>query len=599
MSYFTNTVDVVGDEVLTNSIIDRSITEIADNISTSIGARTFYGCSALLKADFRAATSLDSFAFDECSALTKLDFPALKDVSRYGLNGISNLTALILRSETVCSLYNRSSAMSLDSGRCYLYVPRVLVDSYKADNVWSKYASKIRAIEDYPEICDPYNWDVVAKTIQNNTYKDVYKVGDIVPLDLGSIGTVNMQIAAFDTDLLADGSGTAAISWVAKELLPARRRMNPNGTDNQIGTGTYGGWENSELRAYLMDTIQPQISTAAAESIVAVAKTQEAYDAAGAKFSQTTADEVWIPNEAEVRAAYARLFHTTAARVKCARGNTAPRQWWLRNCTSISYFRYVDDDGDFSQSGPSTSYWICFGFCTGRTPISPWDEVADSIADGTYKTKYKIGDTVPLSLGSEGVINMQIAAFDADTLADGSGTAAISWIGKELLVPTQRMNPSIQGTHDDGYVEGTGSIGGWEKCEMRAYLKNTIKPLIPTKVRSCIVEVSKTQRALDTAGSGYTQTTTDDVWIPAKDEVKNNSQFYQSLFYDNASRVKTVAGTGERKAWWLRGSTEYAKQTECFETVQHDGSILTTVSANGATNQKSIALGFCTGKTPT
>ena len=370
MSAFVNTVDVVGDESLVDAIVRRTVTEIQDNLTRVVGSNAFHSSKQLKVAKLYAATIVDEYAFTWCESLEIADFAAVTQFGSSAFEWCSALTTLIIRTDSVATLKRSSTLLNtpIAKGTGYIYVPRALVDSYKTATNWYTYAAQFRAIEDYPEICDPYSWDVVAKTIAEGTYKDVYKVGDIVPLDLGSIGTVNMQIAAFDTDPLADGSGTAAISWVAKELLPNRHRMNPDGTANQIGTGTYGGWENAELRAYLMDTIRPQIAAAAAANIVAVAKTQEAYDAAGEKFSQTTTDEVWIPNEAEVKAAYAGLFSTADARVKCALGSTAPRQWWLRNCTSLSYFSYINTSGSFSGVGPTTSYWICLGFCTGRTP---------------------------------------------------------------------------------------------------------------------------------------------------------------------------------------------------------------------------------------
>ena len=133
MSDFVNTVDSVGDEALTNSIIDRSITEIRDNCVTSIGDSAFYSCSALTAADFPAATSIGNSAFQYCS----------------------KLNTLILRSGTMATLGNTNafSNTPISSGTGYIYVPAALVDSYKADSKWSTYSNQIRAIEDYPEIC--------------------------------------------------------------------------------------------------------------------------------------------------------------------------------------------------------------------------------------------------------------------------------------------------------------------------------------------------------------------------------------------------------------------------------------------------------------
>lgn len=203
--------------------------------------------------------------------------------------------------------------------------------------------------------------------------------------------------------------------------------------------------------------------------------------------------------------------------------------------------------------------------------------MAKAIDNGTYKDVYKIGDTVPLDLGSEGVINMQIAAFDADTLADGSGTAAISWVGKELLNTTHRMNPERAGS-SDAYTEGTGSIGGWEKCELRAYLQNAVKPLFPNDVEGMIQSVKKKQRAYTADGLSFTQTTDDDIWLLSKDEVKNGG-FYSGLFVDSTSRKKE----GD---WWLRS----AGNESTFDYVNTYGNAFTKT----ANNPYYVCIGFCT-----
>lgn len=215
-----------------------------------------------------------------------------------------------------------------------------------------------------------------------------------------------------------------------------------------------------------------------------------------------------------------------------------------------------------------------------------WEGVFASIDKGTYATDYAIGDTVPLDLGSEGIINMQIAAFDTDDLADGSGKAPITWISKELLVTDRRMNPS-RVTNDDGtYQEGTASIGGWEMSEMRAYLKNTIKPMIPETVRNSIKEVAKTHDAYNTAGTKFTQTTNDDVWLPDNNEVFDSSSPYNAMFPDKDSRKKSKVGTTSTSFWWLRSvGTIYG-----FDHVSYDGDI----GSSGGINLQGVVLCFCT-----
>ena len=110
-------------------LVERTISGayVNDQV-TSIGPYAFYGCGSLTSVDFPAVTSIGDYAFTSC----------------YGLN------AVILRSASVCTLSANSGLRSLFA---YVYVPSALVDSYKSAANWNAAAGKIRAIEDYPDIC--------------------------------------------------------------------------------------------------------------------------------------------------------------------------------------------------------------------------------------------------------------------------------------------------------------------------------------------------------------------------------------------------------------------------------------------------------------
>lgn len=125
---FANTVDIVGDETLTNSILNRSVTEFVDNVVTSIGYA----------------------ALSQCYNLTKVDTFA-KSIGIMGFYGSAQLKTVILRSETMCALEttNAFTSTPIASRTGYICVPRALVDTYKAATNWSTYANQIRAIEDY------------------------------------------------------------------------------------------------------------------------------------------------------------------------------------------------------------------------------------------------------------------------------------------------------------------------------------------------------------------------------------------------------------------------------------------------------------------
>lgn len=481
MSDFVNTVDVIGDEALTNSIIDRSITEIKDNVSKDIGQYAFCGCSAMKTARFPAVTNVGSYAFNYCAALTtaafpaatkigayafegcaalavanaplantvgerafygcdalttanfpvassvgeytfrgctnlmtayfqqatsiglgaffgcpKLykvnfqsvasiganafygcialttaDFPAATSIANGAFNGCSRLSKLILRSETMCTLANTGafSSTPFASGKGDIFVPRALLDSYKAATNWSTYANQFRAIEDYPEVYAPKNsWEGVAARMAAGTYATDYSVGDTIPLNLGAEGVVEMQIAALDTDDLANGSGKAKITWVSKGLLATARRMNParSGSSGAYtdGTGGVGGWEKSELRSALKNTVKPLIPENVRNMIAEVSKTQKSYDSAGTYSKQATVEDVWIPSTDELSyGIYMGLFPDDENRKKY-RQDGSLSNWWTRDAASSSTFYYVDGGNPNTSTATANTYGVALSFCT-------------------------------------------------------------------------------------------------------------------------------------------------------------------------------------------------------------------------------------------
>lgn len=127
MSEFINTIDALGDDVVMDSLIQRTITEFRDNRVETVGVS----------------------AFSDCKALTIVDLPRLKTLAAEPFQNCSALVALILRNrETVASLLRSNYIPS----QTFVYVPQSMVDTYKKATNWSGLAGRILAIEDYPEI---------------------------------------------------------------------------------------------------------------------------------------------------------------------------------------------------------------------------------------------------------------------------------------------------------------------------------------------------------------------------------------------------------------------------------------------------------------
>ena len=369
-----------------------------------------------------------------------------------------------------------------------------------------------------------------------------------------------------------------------------------------------------------------------------------------------------------------------------------------------------------------------------HTITDTWAEIIQHVQLGDYATRYSVGDTMSLNLGSEGYINMQIVAFDTDDKADGSGKAPITWIAEHVLETSHRMNPALEtnyvypsgksfvrnststsntgynqwksqnaytanntakitftvtavatgtlrlkyvtgtaancattlkidgtdvitsystsvqnydlaitagtqyvieyettrlndtnstdtyiklcNTSDSGknadvsalvtqdsvviadcavrtidsYTTGTGAIGGYAASEMRTYIQETIKPLIPQEVLAAIKPVTKYTRNYNTAGTSVNDvTSTEDVWIPSRREMftgaESQGPTYTSFFTSNADRVKKKAGASSASWWWLRSANNYYYFNGV--TTSGDWNYLIASSASG------VVVGFC------
>jgi hypothetical protein len=202
VSEFINTIDALGDEVVIDSIIDRSITEFKDNRVTNIGNYAFHSCvrlsevnlpnvthmgtyvltncSSLKKVElpklrnmisysnaqnwFQGCTSLETItlpsveelgqfrAFDTCTSLAYADFPVLTALGNYTFVGCKALKLLVLRrNDSIVPLRGNAAFGStpIEYGTGCIYVPRALISSYKAATNWSAVADRFRVLEDW------------------------------------------------------------------------------------------------------------------------------------------------------------------------------------------------------------------------------------------------------------------------------------------------------------------------------------------------------------------------------------------------------------------------------------------------------------------
>lgn len=203
-----------------------------------------------------------------------------------------------------------------------------------------------------------------------------------------------------------------------------------------------------------------------------------------------------------------------------------------------------------------------------ETISDSWSTIFANEDNGTYKTVYSLGDIKYMYLNGT-PMPMQIVAFD-------EGTSKISWVCKSIL-DTHNMNP----TND--------TTGGWASSNMRAWLRETIYPMIDSTIRNRIVAVTKDYYDAKTSSR---LTISDTVWIPSEYEIfgitsyENSGTLYTGVFTDATSRIKKLGLNGSAGNWWLRS----AYGASSFRYVFNNGSV-DSISANGAGG---VVLGFCT-----
>lgn len=198
MADFINTIDVLGDDVVMDSIIQRTITEFKDDVITHVGSNAFYECTALETVDLPNVTVIGSESFFRCSSLTSINIPRAtflgsRCIGATGIKSIcipsvKDLTSQQFRDATLLekidapvlerlsgssvwymtkakTLILRNTAMVCELtgdvdmyNDCNIYVPKTMADgsdgvaAYKAATNWSTLADYIYAIEDYPDI---------------------------------------------------------------------------------------------------------------------------------------------------------------------------------------------------------------------------------------------------------------------------------------------------------------------------------------------------------------------------------------------------------------------------------------------------------------
>lgn len=202
------------------------------------------------------------------------------------------------------------------------------------------------------------SWEEIIAAGEDGTYIDKYQIGDTKELDLGEEGVIETELVAFDTDELADGSGKAHMTWVARNLLNSEHAMNENNSCN-------GGWPDSDMRYWLHDSILPKFPEALRTSIKEVTKysmlDDHSYGSEGETIIST--DKIWIPSLKEISDPIEDkpLYYSIGDdldRIYCRthldEASDAECEWWVRDIRSEEKHYFYVLCKDYNENGQPT-----------------------------------------------------------------------------------------------------------------------------------------------------------------------------------------------------------------------------------------------------
>jgi hypothetical protein len=214
-------------------------------------------------------------------------------------------------------------------------------------------------------------WDDLFRTISAGTYATEYTLGEVIPTTIGEY-TVKMQIVAFNADTISGTNNTAAVSLLSYTVVPGNRRFNPAYASGTVGTGTIGGWANSELRTNLNDnTFLSTIQGDVAARIVTVDKYSLGYDVNDTQENnKKSEDKIWIPsarelgNAKETDGVMYSFFSDNNSRIRWKYDETDGASPKTRTAYSTTKLWNLSVGGVVnSTTGVSASAPVAVGFC--------------------------------------------------------------------------------------------------------------------------------------------------------------------------------------------------------------------------------------------
>ena len=215
--------------------------------------------------------------------------------------------------------------------------------------------------------------------------------------------------------------------------------------------------------------------------------------------------------------------------------------------------------GKFNNLSDLTTDKIIEGKCKKTSPknfsTDDWETIIDAIGEGNT-SKYNVGDTKEIDLGSYGKHTLRIA--NKSTPSECSNTnfsqSACGFVLEFVdIITLHKMNDTAI------------NVGGWPASSMYTFVNNDIYNAIPDEIKDAIIDTTVISGHGKSNAENFTSTdklyllSTAEVWAQgssntisddAARDVTRQLDYYKNLGTSTTNRSGAVKKSGY--AWWLR-----------------------------------------------
>ena len=224
-----------------------------------------------------------------------------------------------------------------------------------------------------------------------------------------------------------------------------------------------------------------------------------------------------------------------------------------------------------------------------------WETIVTAVKENNI-SKYNIGDTKEIDMGTYGTHTLRIANTSTPSECSGTGfsqTACGFVLEFADIITTHNMNPS--GTYKGTQYDYGWNKDGWPATTMRTFVNNDIYNAIPSEIKNAIIDTTVVSGHGGTSGE-ENFTSTDKLYLLAPKEIYTDFSssydtakdltrtldYYTSIGVTESNYSGAIKKNGtSADYWWLRAA--YSYRTNSFLGVLDYGSYanITATDADG------------------